>query len=143
MTEQTSAQRTREKESNRTHVGPLPTKFDLSVVGVSFQPAYPGNLYELEKIHFLAEDRGEPLVMVLIREPDNPFDGNAIAVHCPALGEMGKIGHITRPLAGRLAPLLDAGQRWEAWLTQLRFDPNHPERPGIDIGARLVENKES
>lgn len=44
--------------------------------------------------------------LLLVREPDNAFDPNAIAIHL----ESGcHIGHINRVIAADLAPLLDEG----------------------------------
>lgn len=131
--------RSREREANRKTFGPLADEFDIHVVGVSFCEAWPGNLYELETMQFMAEDMGEPIPVVLIREPDNPHDPNAIAVHVPSLGEiMGKVGHVPAALAKRFAPHLDAGEQWQGNITQLRLDHNHPQQPGLQIHVRKV-----
>lgn len=135
-------QRTRERELNRVAVPPLAREFEIHVVGVSFVPSWPGNLYELETLQFMAEDRGEPIPVVLIREPDNPFDTNAIAIHVPSLGEeMGMVGHVPAALAKRLAPHLDAGEQWLGEIAQTRISMEHPERPGLQIRVRRVDNE--
>lgn len=46
----------------------------------------------------------------LRRQPDNPVDGNAIAVH---FGEM-QVGFLRKQIAKHLAPLIDAGIRYRA-----------------------------
>lgn len=53
----------------------------------------------------------------LVREPDNPFDANAVAVHVG-----GKIiGHFNKQKAAALAKVLDAGEQLEA--TIISADP--------------------
>jgi hypothetical protein len=52
---------------------------------------------------------GRPLE--LRRDPGNPHDAGAIAVHVPG-GE--QVGWVPRELAAQLAPELDAGQPWSA-----------------------------
>lgn len=49
---------------------------------------------------------GDPLAF--LREPDNPYDGDAIAVHATRDGKLaGKVGHLPREEAAFLAPLVD------------------------------------
>lgn len=123
---------TRERELAKTHTT-LPPKFTSAVVGVSFTPRYPNNLYELEVAWNEAAVRDEPLAAVLIRNPDNEYDAAAVEVHIPALGASGMVGHLTRPIAARLAPELDAGEIWEAHVVQVRIHPDHMDRPGLEI----------
>jgi hypothetical protein len=111
----------------------------VAVVGVTFVPAYPANLHRLAEVH---DDltRGEPLSVVLRRNPVNPHDANAIEVHVPALGDLAMIGHVPRDVAARLAPKLDAGATYETWVADVRINPKHMDRPGIDIGVKRVES---
>lgn len=107
--------------------------FTTAVVGVSFCPEYPENLQRLEAaalIHFGDLDHYEPLAATLEREPDNPHDPNAVAVHVPSVG---LIGHVPRGVAARLAPQLDSGTRYLAGVERIRNHPDHPDRPGIDL----------
>ena len=79
--------------------GPTPRRLtiDTAIVGVRF---YTG---AAERLADLYSDQA----ITLIREPDNKFDHNAIAVH---VGDDNmKCGHIPAPQAKFLAPLLDAG----------------------------------
>lgn len=124
---------TREKELARNYVPRLPPDFTTKVVGVSFVPAYPDNLYSLEQHWLNAELVGEPLAAVIVRNPDNAHDPNACEVHVPALGEKGMIGHLTAPLAARLAPELDAGELWQGVVVGVRLDYDHLERPGLEV----------
>jgi HIRAN domain len=65
----------------------------------------------------------------LRRDPDNPHDENAIAVH--ARGE--QVGWVPRELAAELAPELDAGRSWSAAvLREQRPSPRDP-RGGLTM----------
>ena len=108
--------------------------FSTRVVGVIFVPGYPTNLDSLKVSQEEAEECGEPLAAVLVRNPDNEYDTNAIEVHVPSLGEQaGFIGHLTSPLARRLAPQLDSGEHWGASVEAVLIHPDFPDRPGISI----------
>jgi hypothetical protein len=114
----------------------------IGVVGVTFVAAYPNNLHMLRKIHedAVTDLHGEQLAVVLVRNPANRFDKNAIEVHVPALGtDMAMIGHVPRDIAARLAPLLDQGVRFHTHISDVRINPAHMDRPGIDIAVQRVE----
>lgn len=103
------------------------------VVGVTFCPGYPESILDLVEFCENTWDR-EPLAAVMVRDPDNPHDRNAIQVHVPAVGH--QIGHLPRNLAAELAPALDAGERWLCEVTAVRVHEAHPDRPGIDVLIR-------
>jgi single-stranded-DNA-specific exonuclease len=46
----------------------------------------------------------------LVRQPDNAFDPNAVAVHFGRL----QLGFMRKPIAARIAPNIDAGERYRA-----------------------------
>jgi single-stranded-DNA-specific exonuclease len=46
----------------------------------------------------------------LVRQPDNAFDSNAVAVHFGRL----QLGFMRKPIAARIAPNIDAGERYRA-----------------------------
>jgi hypothetical protein len=72
---------------------------------------------------------GSPLE--LRRDPDNPHDPNAIAVHPAGGGE--QVGWVPRELAAELAVQLDAGQPWSALvLREQRRSPRDP-RHGLTM----------
>jgi single-stranded-DNA-specific exonuclease len=73
--------------------------FYTKVVGVSFEGRQ-------EIVAGLSA--GDPLE--LIRDPSNPHDSNAIAVHYGKL----QLGYLRREIARRLAPNIDAGDRYTA-----------------------------
>lgn len=111
----------------------------VPVVGVTFVPAYPNNLLLLGEVAAEAAARKEALTVALRRNLENPYDANATEVHIPALGDMAMIGHLSREIAARIAPRLDAGDQFLAEVYWVRIDPDHLDRPGIDISiARVV-----
>ena len=68
-------------------------------------------------------------VLELRREPGNPHDANAIAVHAGGV----HVGFVPRELAAELAPLLDAGRVWSAVvLREQRASPRDP-RSGVTM----------
>jgi HIRAN domain len=67
----------------------------------------------------------------LRRDPENPHDPNAIAVHGPGGGE--QVGWVPRELAEEIAPDLDAGRPWSAVvLREARASPRDP-RTGLTM----------
>lgn len=112
----------------------------IPVVGVTFVGSYPHNLLALRDVSVDAEAKGERLTAVLVRNPANPHDHNAVEVHVPALGaEMAMIGHVSRDNAARLAPLLDQGVRFVVEVAGARIHPDHLDKPGIDIAIARAE----
>jgi hypothetical protein len=76
-------------------------KRQVSIVGSGF---YPGAGQTI-----LTMRAGQALRVV--REPKNPYDANAIAVHYFNQ----KLGHLPRGFAAEVAPLVDAGGTIKAW----------------------------
>lgn len=114
----------------------------VPVVGVTFVPTYPNNLLLLAQVAQAAEANGEQLPVVLVRNPANPYDANATEVHIPALGDMAMIGHLSREIAARIAPRLDGGARYVSVVHWVRIDPDHLDRPGIDVSiARVLDDE--
>lgn len=112
--------------------------FYSKVVGLTFTDGYPENILELSEIagrQFLVSGGGvpEPLSVVLVRNPENQYDSNAIEVHVPCLGDYGMIGHLPAPLASRLAPLMDSGEEWMARINKVNVHPDHPTNPGVEV----------
>lgn len=110
----------------------------VKVVGVTFTKTYPANLLRLAEVDAQHRANQEHLTVVLVRNPDNFYDQNAVEVHVPALGDMAMIGHIPATVAARLAPRLDAGDKFLAEVRWVRVDPEHPDNPGIDIAITRV-----
>ena len=132
---------------------PLPRDFTLKVVGVTFVDGYPENLHRLAHQFNQLVKRGdgpqfagwgehdaEPITALLIRNPANAYDPNAIEVHIPATGEM--IGHVPREIAARLAPELDNGARFRVGVGSVLVVRGKESNPGITIVVQRVEDKE-
>lgn len=120
----------------------MATTKNLRVAGVTFRPGYPENLHRLREIiekDQIAEIRGdliepiEAIEVLLVREPDNKFDPNAIQVHLPILGRQGFVGFIPADVAVRLAPKMDAGLHVEASVVGVWITDHSPEKPGLEI----------
>jgi hypothetical protein len=106
--------------------------FSTKVVGVSFVDGYPHNL------HRIANDAAhghEGVAVFLQREPDNPYDPNAIAVLVATTDTpANKVGHLPRDLAAKFAASLDKNpDGWRATLESVDVIGDHPERPGLTI----------
>lgn len=76
-------------------------KRQVSIVGSSF---YPGASNWIAKM-------GPGQKLLVVREPDNKYDKNAIAVYI----FQQKLGHFPRGFAAEIAPLMDAGKKVTAW----------------------------
>lgn len=130
---------------------------EFKVVGLTFIEGYPDNLHRLRDIdedrqrralmHVSPADEfgidsiglpAEKIPVVLIRNPENEYDENAIEVHLPALGKNGMIGHVPRTLAAKLAPSIDRGDKWDAVLTTVLIDPEHEDKPGALVTIECV-----
>lgn len=133
----------RDAEIARSGHRPMPSPFETKVVGVSFVPTYPENLHHLKDFASGGARHGEMPVAILVRNPDNVYDSNAVEVHIPALGEHAWVGHLTRPIAQRLAPELDGGGSWGGKLVGVLINPEYPDRPGISITCARVGEEEA
>jgi hypothetical protein len=89
----------------------------------------------------LASDAAAPgRPLELRRDPDNPHDPNAIAVHPAGGGE--QLGWVPRELAAELAPDLDGGRPWSAIvLREQRRSPRDP-RHGLTMLLAPAEELE-
>lgn len=94
------------------------------LAGVTFAPGYPRNLADLTE-----RCEHQPVPVELVREPNNPFDLNAVGVHVE--GRM--LGHLPRDIAAIVGPKLDDGQTIAARAIYVAVDLEHRERPGLEI----------
>lgn len=51
----------------------------------------------------------------LVREPNNEYDGNAIAIYAEVFGTREKLGYVNKGNAMRIAKRMDAGESWAAF----------------------------
>jgi|GEM_PF-3065937 len=81
-------------------------------------------------------------LLVLEREPDNEYDPNAIAVYCdsPDLDEYKKIGYLSRELAAKLAPLMDAGNSIDAEVLEITGEDK--DTLGVNIQLTILTEEE-
>lgn len=108
---------------------------------------YPGSFYRVAaaaealetewwKQQWAGDAVGEEAPRVpalLIRNPDNEADPNAVQVHVPMLGRRSMIGHAPAEVAARLAPSMDAGRVYHAEVLQVLVKDEYAERPGAKI----------
>lgn len=96
------------------------------VVGVTFVDDYPTNLHRLAILH---THRREDIELHLVRNPNNPYDSNAVEVRYMVY----MLGHLPKEVAARIAPLLDAGNEITATVFQVRISPENLNNPGLDV----------
>lgn len=106
------------------------TAATFRAAGVTFMPGYPDNLHRLHGLALAAWGAGESVACVLIRNPDNPVDRNAIEIHVPSIGH---VGMVPGEIAYRLAPKLDAGLQVQAAVIGVAINLDHTERPGLQV----------
>jgi hypothetical protein len=118
---------------------------DVKLKGMTFRPNYPANLYALHEASearkrdfILGKVPDEMLPMVLIRDPNNSHDPNAVEVHAPTAGREGMIAFIPKELAAKLAPTMDRGDVWEARLLNVLIAEGHESNPGVEIRLERV-----
>lgn len=111
--------------------GMMPEQFLTKVVGVSFAPDYPNNIYAIAKNVVSAN-----APCTLVREPDNEFDSNAIRVDV----EGNCIGHIPKLISMVLAPKMDNGERWIASVHSIVVSSENVNQPGLKINVWREEN---
>ena len=103
---------------------PASYDYTMKVAGVSHCPGYPQSLLRLrgsgDRKFFDCE---------LVREPANPHDRNAVAVH---IDNIGSVGYVPASEAKRFAAMLDRGVLLRV-RGSVEVNPNHPNRPGVRL----------
>lgn len=100
----------------------------VPVAGVSFIPGYPDNLYSLSEE--LLQNPDLQIVAELRRNPENPYDSNAIEVWA---NSSSMVGHLPRETAAKIAPLLDSGVNYQAIIHWVRISSDNSHNPGLDV----------
>lgn len=72
------------------------------------------------RLRQLAGYQPEDVFIVLVRQPDNRFDSNAIRIVASIKGDAGfTVGYVKSSLAATLAPMMDAGKQVVAVLERI------------------------
>jgi hypothetical protein len=100
------------------------TRRGLRVAGVAGAARHHAEALEAAEV-----GPGRPLE--LRRDPENPHDPNAIAVHPAGAGE--QLGWVPRELAQELAPDLDAGDPWSAVVLREQRPSPRDARSGLTM----------
>ena len=129
-----SAQRTA-KHYPPSNKATLPGKLSSKTVGVQFEPGYPGILHTLAAV----VDGGQTPLLKLVRDPDNQFDPNAVAVRSAKKGT--HLGHLPAALAARIAPEMDAGVFWLIESYEVLVMPGHEDKPGLSLNLRRMPER--
>jgi hypothetical protein len=95
----------------------------IPVVGVTFVPEYPNNILRLVMLS------SSPTYVQLVRNPNNAYDSNAVEVRY----QDAMLGHVSKDVAARIAPIMDQGDSYLASVFQVRVSPENPKNPGLDI----------
>ena len=69
----------------------------------------------------------------LVREPENPYDPNAIKVTAAGVAFL---GYLPREIAAELAPLMDEGMQFNAFFVSLN---EHPIYRTVGLTVRIEE----
>lgn len=77
----------------------------------------------------IEEDIYDGLDLHLEREPDNPYDTNAIAVFASEYGD--QVGYLSEKVAEELAPLMDRGQLVTCQVTEITGD--YDQTRGVNV----------
>lgn len=107
----------------------VPTRFSLT--GVSFNRGDDNTQHNIDVVT-LCDD----VPLALVREPDNPYDSNAIQV---VAWDQFHLGYIPKAYNHYLAQLMDTGSRFEACNYQRNEHP-HYRMLGISIEIREVSD---
>lgn len=99
------------------------------LAGVTFAPGYPSNLADLARRCAV-----DVVPLELVREHDNGYDLNAVAVHL----EDRPLGHLPADIAAQIAPQIDAGRRFAARAVFVAVRQDKRKRPGLEIELQEV-----
>lgn len=103
----------------------MPSPVELRVVGLTYRPGYPQNILDLQ---------GREGERVKLKRTKNKYDHSAVSV----VFEAQRLGYLSRGMAKFMAPELDKGVKWRAWLFEVKVNEEYPDRPGLWITAERV-----
>ena len=102
----------------------MPNTFYDKIVGVTKENEDGRSRQEV-----IEEDLYEDLELHLEREPDNPYDTNAIAVFASEYGD--QVGYLSGKVAEELAPLMDRGQLVTCQVAEITGD--YDQTKGVNV----------
>jgi len=94
----------------------------VPVVGLTFYELYPDVV--LENYPDFPDE-----APYLVREADNPYDENAVAVYLADY----KMGHLSRTAAETVGPDMDKGVVWHVSSAMVKLHPDKPQQPGVEL----------
>lgn len=89
----------------------------------------------------ISEHAPDCVPVLLYRNPENPYDANAIEVHVPMLGRRSMVGHVPRELAAEMAPVMDSGEQLDAEVVHVLVEPGHEDNPGILVQVNQTSKR--
>ena len=103
------------------------TGLHVKVVGMTYHHDYPEWVWDWggPGLDFPDGD------LMLLREPKNMHDPNAVAVTLPD-GET-IVGHIPAIIAKTIGPEMDKGIKWNVSRCSVVLHPEHTDRPGVEL----------
>jgi hypothetical protein len=104
----------------------LPARLATKTVGVTFALGYPTHFHRLADL----VARGQAPVLVLVAEPTNPHDANAVAVRSTTGRHL---GHLPAALAARVAP---EAAVWSIESYEVLVMPGSESQPGLSLHLR-------
>ena len=100
---------------------------ELLTRGLRVAPVAGAGRHHADALQSSAAEPGRPLA--LLRDPGNPHDANAIAVHAGGA----QVGWVPRELAAELASDVDAGRPWSAVALREQRDSPRAPRTGLTM----------
>mgnify|MGYP003285267209 FL=1 len=96
-----------------------------------------GNIQE--RLGFMKQFPINTMQAELVREPENPFDKNAIkiVIHLRSINRKTVIGHVPRGLAAGLAAVIDAGIQAKVELLQILGGYSYKENYGCLLNISI------
>lgn len=109
--------------------------FRCDVAGVTFEP----NKSQFESLAKTYFREGKPGFFVnLIKEPDNLYDSNAVAVHVDIEREIYKIGYLPKAIAKSIAKSITDSKASEVEVVSESFNTFNGQIKGLGLDIRVT-----
>lgn len=112
----------------------LPCDGYCAVVGESY---YQEALRATSQMGSLVSEGNRTFTAVLVSEPDDPYDHNAVAIHSP----IGKVGHLSRGDAAAYRDVFDELARLgsDGGVCEARLTGGEPAKPSFGVVLQLAD----